>query len=172
MSPKSVLEPTTRILFLGKHIDTQARRVWSHPRGYLQMFAQWLRLAIAAHPHPRHLNKVLGFIQWQVRPCCGMGPFLAGACCWQRGGGGAVGQPVPLKVMHGLATAIVFAMETWSPPGTLRWSLKCALDRPVTLGRHAFATMFVDVALDVFRYRAGMFLLGKHEVRSVVIPPS
>ena len=170
VSPKSVLEPTTRILFFGKHIDTQARRVWSHPRAYLQMFAQWLRLATAAHPQPRHLNKVLGFIQWHVRRRRGIGPFLAGAYCWQRWG--AVGQPVSLKVLHGLATAIVFAMEPWSPPGTLRWSLKCALDLPVTLGRHAFATMFVDAAVDVLRYRAGMILLGKHEVRSVVIPPS
>ena len=41
VSPKSVLEPTTRIFFLGKHIDTQARRIWSHPRVYLHMFAQW-----------------------------------------------------------------------------------------------------------------------------------
>ena len=39
VSPKSVLEPTTHVLFLGKHIDTQARRIWSHPRAYLQMFA-------------------------------------------------------------------------------------------------------------------------------------
>ena len=169
VSPKSVLEPTTHVLFLGKHVDTQARRIWSHPRAYLQMFAQWLRLATAAHPHPRHLNKVLGFIQWHVRPRRGIGPFLAGAYCWQRWG--AVGQPVPLKVLHGLATAIVFAMEPWHPPSSVRWSLQCALHRPVALGRHAFATMFVDAALDVFRYRAGMFLPGRHEVRSVVIPP-
>ena len=27
VSPKSVLEPTTRILFLGKHIDTHARHI-------------------------------------------------------------------------------------------------------------------------------------------------
>ena len=99
-----------------------------------------------------------------------MGPFLAGAYCWQRWG--AVGQPVPLKVLHGLATAIVFAIEPWSPPGTLRWSLRCALGRPVTLNRHAFATMFVDAAPDVFRYGAGLFMPGKQEVRSVVIPPS
>ena len=40
------------------------------------------------------------------------------------------------------------------------------------LRRNAFATMFVDAALDVFRYRAGLFLPGTHEVRSIVIPPS
>ena len=75
VSPKSVLDPTTRILFLGKHIDTQARCIWSHPRAILQMYAQWLRLVIAAHPHPRHLNKILGFIQWHVRPHSGGGPW-------------------------------------------------------------------------------------------------
>ena len=148
VSPKSVLEPTTHILFLGQHIDTQARRIGSHPRAFLQMFAQWLRWVAAAHPHPRHLNKVLGFIQWHVRPRRGMGPFLAGAYGWQRWG--AVGQPVPLKVLHGLATAIVFAMEPWSPRDALRWSLRCAMARPVNLRHHAFATMFVDAALDVF----------------------
>ena len=170
VSPKSVLEPTARILFLGKHIDTQARRIWSHPRAFLQMFAQWLRLATAAHPHPRHLNKVLGLIQWHVRPRRGMGPFFAGAYCSQRWG--AVGRPVPLKVLHGLATAIVFPMELWCPPHALRWSLKCAMGRPVNLRRHAFTTMFVDAALDVFRYRAGLFMPGTHEVRSVIIPPN
>ena len=81
MSPKSVLDPTRRILFFGKHIDTQAKRIWSYPRASLQIYAQWLRLATAAHPHPRHLNKVLGFIQWHVRPRKGTGPFLAGAYC-------------------------------------------------------------------------------------------
>ena len=99
-----------------------------------------------------------------------MAPFLAGAYCWQRWG--ALGQPVPLQVLHGLATAIVFVTEPWSPFGALRWSLKCAMRRPVNLRRLAFATMFLDAALDVFRYRAGLFMPGTHQVRSVVIPPS
>ena len=46
------------------------------------------------------------------------------------------------------------------------------MGRPVNLRRHAFATMFVDAALDVFWYRAGLLVPGTHEVRSVVIPPS
>ena len=62
VSPKSVLQPTTRVFFLEKHIHTQARRIWSQRRAYLQMFAQRLRLATGAHPHPRHLTMVLGFI--------------------------------------------------------------------------------------------------------------
>ena len=155
---------------MGAHIHTQAKRIWSHPRAFLQTYAQWLRLATVAHPHPRHLNTVLGFIQWHVRPRRSVGPFLAGAYCWQRWG--TVGQPVPLKVLHGLATAIVFAMEPWTPRDALRWAVTRAMGRPVNPRRYAFATMFVYTALDVFRYRAGLFLPGAHEVQSVVIPPN
>ena len=79
---------------------------------------------------------------------------------------------MPLKVLHVLATAIVFAMEVWTPPDALRWAVTRAMGRPVNLHRHAFATMFVDAALDVFRYWAGLFLHGAHELRSVVIPPN
>ena len=63
VSPKAVPEPTTHILFLGKFDDTRERKIRSHPRAYVQIFAQWVRLATATHPHPRHLNQVLGFIQ-------------------------------------------------------------------------------------------------------------
>ena len=79
---------------------------------------------------------------------------------------------MPLKVLHGLATAIVFGTEPLSPPDTMRWSLNCAKERPVNLRRHAFTTKFMDAALDVFRYGGALFLPGAHEVRSVVIPPS
>ena len=41
VSPKSVLHPTTRMLFLGKHIDTKAKRIWSRPRAFLQMYASF-----------------------------------------------------------------------------------------------------------------------------------
>ena len=66
-------------------------------------------------------------------------------------------QLVPLKLLHGLATAIVFAMEAWTPLGALRWAMTRVMGRPVNLRRHAFATMFVDAALDVFRYRGVVF---------------
>ena len=107
---------------------------------------------------------------------------------------------MPLKVRHGLATAIVFAMEPWSPPDVLRWSLKCATGRPVNLRRHAFATMFVDAAWfpsdiqhqhrtdggaccccilfrTAFEDQPPVIALcppspGTHETRSIAIPPN
>ena len=75
VSPKSVLEPTTCILFLGTRIDTFKKKIWSHPRAFLQKFAQWVWLATAPHPDIRHLNEVLGFIQWHVHLRKGMGPY-------------------------------------------------------------------------------------------------
>ena len=43
MSPKPNLEPIIRILFWGKFIDMCGRR-YGLIRGFLQVFAQWIRL--------------------------------------------------------------------------------------------------------------------------------
>ena len=135
VSPKSVLEPTTRILFLGKCIDTRERNILSHPRASLQMFAQRARLPKAAHPHCRHLNKVLGFIRWHVGPRRGMNPFLAVAYCCQRWG--QEGQHIPLKYF-------VYAMEPWLTPdyllfkrGAVLLICGCVFLRPYLLMRRS-----------------------------------
>ena len=46
VSPKSVLEPATQLVFLGKWLDVLERMVWSHEVAHLQMFVAWLRLAV------------------------------------------------------------------------------------------------------------------------------
>ena len=46
VSPNSVLEPSTRLVFLGKWWDSSERRVWSHEVAPLHMFVAWLRLAV------------------------------------------------------------------------------------------------------------------------------
>ena len=50
-----------------------------------------------------------------------MGLFLAGAYCCQRWG--QEGHRIPLKVLHGLAAAIVYAMEPRLPPARPRLSV-------------------------------------------------
>jgi hypothetical protein len=118
VSPKSVLEPATGILFLGKFIDTCERKMWSHPRAGLQTFAQWVRLATATHPHPQHLNKVLGFIQWHVRPRKGMGPFLAAAYCCEQWG----------QDDHPPYSSR--CCMVWRQPPCMRWSRGCPQPNP------------------------------------------
>ena len=46
VSPKSVLDPTTQLVFLGKWPDPLKRVVWSHEVAHLQMFVWWIRLAV------------------------------------------------------------------------------------------------------------------------------
>ena len=128
VSPKSVLEPVIRILFLGKFIDTCERKIWSHPRAFLQIFAQWIRLATAAHPHPRHRNKVLGFIQWHVRPWRGMRPFLVGAYCCQRWG--ADGQQIPPQGPSWIADGHYLCYGTMVNPSTATVVGCCPLPVP------------------------------------------
>ena len=46
VSPKSVLEPATQLVFWGKWLDLLVRMVWSHEVAHLQMLVAWLRLAV------------------------------------------------------------------------------------------------------------------------------
>ena len=46
VSPKSVLEPATQLVFLGKWLDLLGRVVWSHEVAHLQMFVAWTWLAV------------------------------------------------------------------------------------------------------------------------------
>ena len=43
---KSVLEPSTGLVFLGKWLDLLERMVWSHEVARLQMFVAWLQMAV------------------------------------------------------------------------------------------------------------------------------
>ena len=73
-------------------------------------------------------------------------------------------------MLHGLATATVHAMEPWLPPAQPRSSVVRAWCSPSDLRLRAFVAIFVDAALDIFRYRAGAFIPKMSTVRSDVIP--
>ena len=78
MSPKSVLEPSTKLVFLRKWLDLLVRVVWSDEVAYLQMFVAWLQLAVW-RSRKRLMQSFLGFLHWQVRPRGLACPFTAGA---------------------------------------------------------------------------------------------
>ena len=73
VGPKSVLEPSTQLVFLGK-LNLLAQVVWPHEVAHLQMFVAWLRLVV-------WLQSFLGFLHWQVRLLGVACPFAAGAYC-------------------------------------------------------------------------------------------
>ena len=61
VSPKSVLEPATRLVFLGKWLHLLERMVWSHEVAHLQMLVAWLRFAVW-RSQKRLMQSVLGFL--------------------------------------------------------------------------------------------------------------
>ena len=87
VSPKSVLEPATQLVFLGKWLDLLVRMVWSHEVAHLQMLVTCLRLAVW-RSQKRLMQSFLGFLHWHVGPRGVACPFAAGAYCWLREGGG------------------------------------------------------------------------------------
>ena len=76
-SQKSALQPVQKIFFLGKWLDLEAREIRSHPRAFLQIIHAYVQLACKFQPNSRRMPKMLGFLQWHVRPRLGTGPFLA-----------------------------------------------------------------------------------------------
>ena len=98
VSPKSVLEPATQLVFLGKWLDLLVRMVWSHEVAHLQMLVAWLRLAVW-RSQKRLMQSFLGFLHWQVRPLGVVCPFAAGAYCWLREEGG---EHTPVAVLESL----------------------------------------------------------------------
>ena len=69
-----------------------------------------------------------------------------------------------------LAAAIAYAMESWLPLAQPRLSIVRAWCTPSDMRLRAFAAIFVDAALDIFSYRAGVFVPKMNVVRSNIIP--
>ena len=111
VSDKSTLEPVQHLFVLGKVLDLQRRMIYSHRRAWLQILATWLRLAVSPIPGPKLIEKLLGFIQWHIRPRLTSAPLLAGAYCWVRWGDHD--RNVPVKILHALASALCLCAEPY-----------------------------------------------------------
>ena len=153
VSPKSVLEPATQLVFWGKWLDLLVRMVWSHEVAHLQMLVTWLRLAVW-RSQKRLMQSFLGFLHWQVRPRGVACPFAAGAYCWLREEGGGGGH-TPVAVLESLVALQTVAAEPWRAPvariQTMCMELGLQRDAPVPLGRWwegPGLVLFVDAAHD------------------------
>ena len=112
VSPKSVPEPSTRVVFLGKWLDLLERVVWSHEVAHLQMFVTRLRLAVW-WSQQRLMQSILGFLHWQVRPRGLACHFAAGAYCWLNGA--QVGH-TPEVVLDSMVVLQAMSAEPWRAP--------------------------------------------------------
>ena len=132
VSPKSTLDPVERIFFLGKWLDLSERTISSHPRAFLQMLSAWLPVAVRTLNCSRLVGKLVGFMQWHVRPRLGTGPLFAGSYCSIRWGDHS--QALPLRVLEGLATTMALAAEEWRPPGRAAFEEFARVAKPVLTG--------------------------------------
>ena len=158
VSDKSTLVPVQHLFVLGKFLDLQRRMIYSHRRAWLQILAAWFRLAVSPMPGPKLMEKLLGFIQWHIRPRLTSAPLLAGAYCWVRWGDHD--RNVPVKILHALASALCLCAE---PYRALPWERARQF---VSLSHSPVPELFqrlrpwcwcVDAAWDLFSYRVGGF---------------
>ena len=173
VSPKSVLEPATRLVFLWKWLDLLERMVWSHEVAHLQMLVAYLRLAVW-RSQKRLMQSFLGFLHCQVRPRGLVCPFAAWAYYWinaEQAG------HTPVAVLGSLVVLQTVAAEPWHAPvasvETLCLELGLHKSDLVLLGRWwegPGLVLFVDGAHDGPSWRIGGFseFFG---VRSVVARP-
>ena len=160
VSPKSVLEPATQLIFLGKWLDLLVRMVWSHEVAHLQMLVALLRLAVWRSQRTL-MQSFLGFLHWQVRPRGVACPFAAEAYCWLREQG--LGH-TPVAVLQSLVVLQTVAAEPWRAPmaRVQTMCMKLGLQRTtlVLLGRWwegPGLVLFVDGAHDGPSSRMGGF---------------
>ena len=104
ISPKSVTEPSRNLDFVGKVFDLRSGTLKNHPRILRGLVRLWMLLVLGLL-NRKGMERLLGGLEWALRPSAGRSPFLAGAYCWKHAGGSRV----PRVLMRPLLTAICFA---------------------------------------------------------------
>ena len=105
VSPKSSLEPTRVLDFVGEIFDTQRRRMENRKGTVTALLRSWLRLRLGLMRR-KGFERFLGRLEWALRPQGGTAPFLAGAYKWKL----SCEQKVPLSLVRPLLTAVVFSV--------------------------------------------------------------
>ena len=118
VSPKSSLDPSNRVKWMGKVVGGDQGGVQNAPAVQAHLICCWLRLATTGYTE-KTLRRMLGKLQWAVRPRRGAQPFVAGAYRWLNQGP-STAKCTPPKVLRGLWEGIACALVPWVPHGTLR----------------------------------------------------
>ena len=78
ISPKSELEPTRVITWMGKRVHFSPARIGPSTPFVADVVSKWLLLALKPY-HYKSLRRLLGKIVWLGRPTASVGSFLAGS---------------------------------------------------------------------------------------------
>lgn len=111
MSPKSVVEPSCSVVWMGKDIEGSLLTIANRPSYVASLLGFWLRLATRGYSK-KTLRRLVGKIIWATRPGRAAYPFLAGCFAWLRWGP-EVAAYTPPKVLRGLMEAMAVALHPW-----------------------------------------------------------
>ena len=116
VSPKSVLDATHSLTWMGKQLSLNRSRVAHKPEGLADIVGRWVTFSLG-HCTRKPLQRLLGRIGWLARPGFSAGCFLAGARAWLRMGPPSA-RCVPFAVCRGLLEAIAAGGRGWEPQAT------------------------------------------------------
>ena len=115
-SPKSQLEPTDTIEWMGKNLDGRRWTIQSSAPYIAGMVALWLKPATRGYSQ-KDMRRMPGKLAWADRPARETGPHTSGAMAWMMWGPQNA-RYTPPKVLRGLAEALATIMGPWSARGT------------------------------------------------------
>ena len=143
ISPKSTLEPVTRLVWLGKDVDLGGGGLRTAGNAWEALLAHWLRLSVGVCS-VRRLQQFLGRAQWICRPGFGHSPHLSGVWAHVLWAPPRL-QFTPVKLLRSMCVVCVLALPGWSVIPLLREVRR----KPVFV--------YADAALDEGVYRLGLF---------------
>ena len=111
-SPKSQLEPTTTIDWMGKELDGKACSMQSSAGYVAGMVNMWIKLATLGYCQ-KTLKRLLGKLAWADRPSRETSPHTSGPMAWMmRGPQNA--KYTPPRVLKALGQAIAMTIGPWT----------------------------------------------------------
>ena len=111
----------------------------------------WLLLVLGLL-NGKGMERLLGRLEWALRPSAGLSPFLAGAYCWKHTGGGGGGSRVPRALLRPLLTTICFAFV----PQRYMMKARVQAEPPAYWSEYVLFTDAALVGLDTFS--VGLYL--------------
>jgi hypothetical protein len=114
VSPKSILEPTGLLKFLGKKVDLVGGGLLNLEGGLQQGLVRWLGLAVGKCTR-LSLDRCMGKLRWLARPHMASAPFVAGAFAHSLWGPSSMSR-TPVSVLRGLACLLGLGVLGWSVP--------------------------------------------------------
>ena len=125
------MEPTTRLTWMGKHLDGQRHTLQQSAEFMATATAMWIQLATRGYGQ-RTMRRLCGKLVWASRPGRGAMPFLAGSLAWLNWGP-RQSKYTPPAVLRGLMEALAIGITPWRAPPALHvaeemWYVDAAYD--------------------------------------------